>query len=146
MFVCLLHQSSDKELIPPANYVIKRRQIAYGVDFLHRMLLFSHDISPWRNSLQFVMASSLSRLHDRTQTRRTRQYSSGRVIRPTQKLLHENTQHSQETHTSILARDSNSQSEPPLVSAFCHVSHYSHGHSIQENEFYFVSVSKIISI
>jgi hypothetical protein len=132
MFVCLLHQSSDKELIPTANYVIKRRQIAYGVDFLHRMLLFSHDISPWRNSLQFVMASSLSRLHDHTQTRRTGQYSSGRVISPTQKPLRENTQHSQETDTSILASGfqlANPASEPPLGSAFCHISHYSHSHS-----------------
>ena len=66
MFMCVLQQSSGKELTPTANCVIKRRQVAYGVDFLHRMLLFSHDFSPWRNSLQFAMASSLSRLHDHT--------------------------------------------------------------------------------
>jgi hypothetical protein len=53
--------------------------------------------SPWRNSLYRARASSLSRLHDYTQTHHTRYDSSGRVINPTQRPLPENTKHSQET-------------------------------------------------
>jgi hypothetical protein len=52
---------------------------------------------PWRNNPEWARASSLSRLHDHTQTRHTRQDSSGRVISPTQRPLPDNTQHLQET-------------------------------------------------
>ena len=51
----------------------------------------------FRNSPQCTRASSLSRLHDHTQTHRTRQDSSGRVISPAQRILPDNIQHSQET-------------------------------------------------
>ena len=95
-------QVSGKELTPTADYVIKRRQIANGDDFRHRMLLFSHDFfSPWRHNPQFARVSSLPRFQDHTHTHHTRQYSSGRVISPTQKPLRDNTRHSQETDTSI---------------------------------------------
>ena len=43
-----------------------------------------------------VRTSSLSRLHDHTQTHHTRQDSSGWVISPTQRPLPGNTQHPQE--------------------------------------------------
>jgi hypothetical protein len=46
---------------------------------------------------QWARASSLSRLHDHTQTHHTRYDPSGRVISPTQRPLPDNTQHSQET-------------------------------------------------
>ena len=46
---------------------------------------------------QWAEVSSLSRIHDHTQTQHTRQDSSGRVISQTQKHLPDNTQHSQET-------------------------------------------------
>jgi hypothetical protein len=52
---------------------------------------------PWRDSPWSARASSLSRLHYHTQTHHTRQDSSGRVIRPSQRPLPDNTQHSQET-------------------------------------------------
>jgi hypothetical protein len=42
-------------------------------------------------------ASSLSMIHDHTQTRHTQQDSSGRVISRTQRPLPDNTQQSQET-------------------------------------------------
>jgi len=42
-------------------------------------------------------ASSLSRLHDHTQTHHTQYDSSGRVISPTPRPLPDSTQHSQET-------------------------------------------------
>ena len=45
---------------------------------------------------QWVKASSLSRIHDLTQTRHSRQDSSGRVISPTQRPLSDNPQHTQE--------------------------------------------------
>jgi hypothetical protein len=45
--------------------------------------------------------SSLSRLHDHTQTRHTRYDSSGRVISPTQRPLPDNTQHSQQTNIHV---------------------------------------------
>jgi len=41
------------------------------------------------------MASSLLRLHDHTQTHNNRQESYGRVIGSTQRLIHDNIQHSQ---------------------------------------------------
>jgi hypothetical protein len=47
---------------------------------------------PWRNSPQWARASSVSRLHDHTQTHHTRYDSSGRVIIPTQRSLLDNTQ------------------------------------------------------
>jgi hypothetical protein len=46
---------------------------------------------------QWVMAPSLSRLHDHTQALHTRQDSSGEVISPSQRPLPDNTQHSQQT-------------------------------------------------
>ena len=42
----------------------------------------------WRNALQWARASSLSGLHDDTQTHDTRLDSSGRVISPTQRDLY----------------------------------------------------------
>ena len=140
--------TSSRELTPTTNYLIRRRQIANGVDFRHRMLLFSHDFSPWRNSPQFARASSFSRFHDHTHTHHTRQYSSGRVVSPTQKPLRENTRHPQETDTFKRATGFElaiPASERPLGSAFRHISHYSRSHSLQENEFCCVSVSRIIS-
>ena len=50
---------------------------------------------------QWARASSLSRLHDRTQTHHSRQDSSGRVISPTQRPLPDSAQHSQETHIHV---------------------------------------------
>ena len=46
---------------------------------------------------QWTTASSLSRLHDYTQTHHSRYDSSGQVIGPTQRLLPVYTQHSQKT-------------------------------------------------
>jgi hypothetical protein len=43
----------------------------------------------------------LSRLHDHTQTLSTRLDARGRVISPTQRLVTDNAQHSQETETSM---------------------------------------------
>jgi len=48
-------------------------------------------------SPKWAKASSLSRIHDHTQTHRTRYDSSGQVISPTQRPLTDNTQHSQQT-------------------------------------------------
>jgi hypothetical protein len=62
-----------------------------------RELLAQNSFSPWRNSPQWTRASSLSRLHDHTQTHHTRQDSSRRVIFPSQRPLPDNTHHSQET-------------------------------------------------
>ena len=57
--------------------------------------------SPWLDSPQCTRASSLSRLHDHTQTHHTRYDSSGQVIRPRQSPLPDNTQLSQETHMHV---------------------------------------------
>jgi len=51
----------------------------------------------WCNSPQRAKASSLSRIHDHTQTHHTQQDSSGRVISQTQRPLPDNTQHPQQT-------------------------------------------------
>jgi hypothetical protein len=68
---------------------------------------------PWRKSPWWARASSLSRLHDHTQTHHTRQDFYVRVISPTQRPLPDNTQQSQETgiHTSggIRTRNPNKQ-------------------------------------
>jgi len=56
---------------------------------------------PWCNSPQWATAPSLSRTHDHTQIHHTRYDSSARVIRPSQRPLPDNTQHS--THTDIHA-------------------------------------------
>jgi len=53
---------------------------------------------PPRRSPQWVRASSLSKLHDHTQTHHAQQDSSGPVISPLQRPLHDNTRHSQETN------------------------------------------------
>ena len=50
----------------------------------------------WRNSHQWAVATSISKIHDHTQTHHTRYDSSGRVIGKTQRLLPNNTQPSQE--------------------------------------------------
>ena len=50
-----------------------------------------------RNNHKWARFSSLSRLRDRTQTHHTRQDSSGRVISPVQRPLHDNSKRSQET-------------------------------------------------
>jgi len=66
------------------------------ISFIHH----GHQITfflPWRNNLQWAKASSLSRIHDQTQTHHTWYDSSGRVTSPTQRPLPDNTQHSQET-------------------------------------------------
>jgi len=62
---------------------------------------------PWRNSLQWARASSLSRIHDQNQTRHCRQDSSARVISPTQRHLHR--QHTTHNRHSCHRRDSNLQ-------------------------------------
>jgi hypothetical protein len=65
-------------------------------DHSWRQIIFPPHPS-WRNSPQWIRASSLSGLHDHAQTHHTRSDSSGRVISPTQRLLPNNIQHSQET-------------------------------------------------
>jgi hypothetical protein len=57
----------------------------------------STDSPPWRNRPQWAKFSSWLRLHDHTQTHYTRKDSSGRVIRPRQGHLLDNTQHIRET-------------------------------------------------
>ena len=59
--------------------------------------VISLSLSLWCNSPQWARASSLSKLHDRTQTSHIRQDSSGSVISPRQRPLPDNTRHSQET-------------------------------------------------
>ena len=51
---------------------------------------------------QWANASSLSRIHDHTQTHHTRYDSSGRMISPSQRPLPDNTQQSQQTDTYAL--------------------------------------------
>ena len=63
----------------------------------HTILAHNFYVFLWHNGPQWTRAPSLPRLHDHTQTHRTHQDSYGRVIRPTQKPLSDNTQHSQET-------------------------------------------------
>ena len=62
----------------------------------------------WCDSPQWARASSFARLHDHTQTRHTRQDSSGGVVSPTQRPI-PNTQHSQETdiHATGIIRTRN---------------------------------------
>ena len=60
---------------------------------------------PWRNSPQWLRTSSLSSLHDHTQTHHTRQDSSGWVISPVERPL---TTHNTQT---CPRPDSNPQSE-----------------------------------
>jgi len=50
---------------------------------------------PCHDSPQWAMASSLSRLHDYTQTHHTRWEYSGRMISPTKGFLPDNTRNSQ---------------------------------------------------
>jgi hypothetical protein len=57
-----------------------------------RLLFFTTAPESW-----CAKASSLSRIHDHTQTHHTRQDCSGDVISPTQGPLPDNKQHSQET-------------------------------------------------
>ena len=54
-------------------------------------------ILPWRNIRQWAKASSLSRIHDHTQTHHALWDSSEWVISPTQRPLRGITQESQET-------------------------------------------------
>jgi len=51
----------------------------------------------WRNNPYWAKAFLLLTRHDPTQTHHTREDASERVINPTQRPLHGNTQHSQET-------------------------------------------------
>jgi len=60
------------------------------------MLIF---LTMAQQPLQWARASSLSRIHDHTQTHHTRYKSSGRVISPSQRPLPDNTQHSRHTST-----------------------------------------------
>jgi len=66
----------------------------------------------WCNSLYWTKASSLSKLHDHTQTHNTLWDSSGRMIIPKHRLLPDNTQHSQ-------ARDMNAPArfEPEILTS-----------------------------
>ena len=61
-----------------------------------RMVSPTQFIFSWRNSPQWARASSLSRLHDHTQTHQTPYYCSGWVISPIQRPLPDNKQQSQE--------------------------------------------------
>ena len=70
----------------------------------------SNIFPPWRKSPQWVRASSLSKLHDHTQTHHTRYDSPGRVISATQRPLPDSTQKSQQTHPCP-RRDSKLQSQ-----------------------------------
>jgi hypothetical protein len=56
------------------------------------------------NSPLWARASTLPRLHDHTETHHTRQDSSGRVISPSQRLLPDHTQQSQETYIYATGR------------------------------------------
>jgi hypothetical protein len=64
---------------------------------------------PWHNSPCWARDSSLSRLHDHTQTHHIRYGSSGRVISLTQRHVHDNKQYSQQTnfHASVGIRNQN---------------------------------------
>jgi len=56
------------------------------------------------NSPPVGQTSSLSKLHDHTQTHHTQQDSSGRVMSPSQRPLPDNTQHSQDTDIHVPGR------------------------------------------
>jgi hypothetical protein len=70
--------------------------------------------SPRHNSPQWANASSLSRIHDHTQTHHTRYDSSGRVISPTQRET-STWEHTTFTRDKLPCprRDSNPQSQQP---------------------------------
>ena len=70
-----------------------------------------HFFALWRFGPLVGHGLALSKLHDHTQTHRTRQDSSGRAISPTQRPLPDNTQHSQQTRHPCPRRDSNPQSQ-----------------------------------
>ena len=72
-------------------FTIKRRMFR-PIKVIMRLFFFTMALHP-----RWAKASSLSRLHDHTQTHHTRWESSGRVISPTLRPLPDNTQHSQET-------------------------------------------------
>ena len=61
-------------------------------------IFFYHDAT----ARQWARVSSLSRLHDHTQTHHTRYDSSGRVISPTPRPVPDNTQRSQQTITLLV--------------------------------------------
>ena len=79
---------------------MNKRQIK-TLNLITDQSIFTWAFSPMAQQPQCAKASSLSRLHCRTQTHHTRYDSSGRVIGPTQRPLPDNTQHSQ--HTDIHA-------------------------------------------
>ena len=94
--------------------------------------------SPWLDSPQWARASSLSRIHDHTQTHHNRQDSSGQGISPRQSPLPDNTQHSQETHMHdpgwIRTRNSSKRkaADPLFIpSIFSEVLYYNHRMSHQ---------------
>jgi hypothetical protein len=69
--------------------------------YIHNKIYFSSVICiifPMARQPQWVRASSLSRLHDHTQTHHTRWDSSWRVIGPAQGTLLDNTQQSQQKY------------------------------------------------
>jgi len=74
---------------------------------------FSFLFFPLLNSPQCVRPSSLSMLHDHTQTHHTQQDSSGRVISPSQRPLPDNTHHStrgRHPEITVIKSKCNSQS------------------------------------
>ena len=73
-----------------------------GINIVHLLLYFF--VALWPNAGHGLLIHQVSRSH--TTTHHSRQDSSGRMIRPSQKPLPDNTQHSQETEPR---RDSNPQ-------------------------------------
>jgi hypothetical protein len=71
--------------------------LAYPSMFMEYRIIFL----PWHNSPQWARASSLSRIHDQTQTHHYRQDSSGWMINPTQRPLHDKTHNTHKTDIHV---------------------------------------------
>ena len=69
----------------------------------------------YSQSLSGLLASSFEVSRSHTTTRHSRQHSSGRVISSSQRLLPDNTQHSQQTNIHCPRWDSNPQSQQARV-------------------------------
>ena len=107
-------QSSGKDLTPTANLVIKRRQIANGVDVRHRILLFAHYFFPPIGTTApsawgppYCRSFTITLRHTTLGGSPLDEWSARRRI----PSLHDNTQHSEETDTSIHTTGFESQSQ-----------------------------------
>jgi len=113
--------SSDMKLGPPypalaTVWPVKqyRNSDVVSCAFIMKVFIFSF---PRRNSLLLARVSSLSRLHDHTQTHYTRQNSSGGVISTSQRPLPDNTQQTNIRDPGGIRTHSPSKrvtSDPPL--------------------------------